>query len=153
MTFGRALSAALVGVALVAVVAAAQAPPDRAQLIAYCKQPASTKLGACSLLLRGGCQFQGGETKPYCGTLSILNALCAYDNPASAQGAGGVCAQYVSYCAQNAATCSVDGNLAWPGWTNSSNLQFQVKRMCDFHNMVRWPFLFYFALRQCRSQA
>ena len=116
------------------VAQSSSAVPDRASLQAYCKKPSSAKLAACSLLLRGGCQFSGGDSKPHCTTLAILDALCKYDNPSDAQQ---LCTPYQSFCSANGSACTADPDVALPSWTNSSVIQNQIKRMCDFHNMVR----------------
>ncbi|KAI9155951.1 hypothetical protein H9P43_009061 [Blastocladiella emersonii ATCC 22665] len=116
---------------LLATHAAAQSPspPSRAALTAFCTPASSNKYGACTLLLRAGCQSDAA--KPGCSTLALLDALCSYDNPPTA--ADTLCRPYLSYCAANPAACAAD--KAWPKWTNSSVFQNQVYRMCKVHNM------------------
>ncbi|KAJ3374452.1 hypothetical protein GGF31_007230 [Allomyces arbusculus] len=100
--------------------------PSRDVLTSFCLATTSTPLGACSLLAQCG----SSTTKPYCSTLSLLDALCNYDNPTT-----DVCTQYQAYCTAKPSDCRADGNTAWPAWTNSTVYQNQIYRMCKVHNM------------------
>ncbi|KNE54110.1 hypothetical protein AMAG_00113 [Allomyces macrogynus ATCC 38327] len=124
--------------ALLALVPAAQARPStsppgsaavaltRDALAAFCSSSTSASLGACSLLSQCGTS----TTKLYCSTLSLLYALCNYDNPTT-----DVCTQYQTYCTAKPSACRADGNTAWPAWSNSTVFQNQIYRMCKVHNM------------------
>ncbi|ORZ32042.1 Ctr copper transporter family-domain-containing protein [Catenaria anguillulae PL171] len=94
-----------------------------------CRPASSNKYAACSFLLRGGCS---DASKPYCNTLAMYNALCAFDNPPDAP-----CKAYTDYCAAagNEGKCAEPANKAWPQWVNSTMFQHQVFRMCNVHNM------------------
>ncbi|KAI9223546.1 Ctr copper transporter family-domain-containing protein [Blastocladiella britannica] len=116
---------------LVATLATAQSLPDRAALTSFCTPSTSNKYGACTLLLRGGCQQD--TTKPYCSTPSLLAALCTFDNPPDA--AANLCTPYSAYCAANPSACTGTSNSVWPGWSNSTVYQNQIRRMCGVHNM------------------
>ncbi|KNE65009.1 hypothetical protein AMAG_10675 [Allomyces macrogynus ATCC 38327] len=100
--------------------------PTRDALAAFCSVSTSVPLGACSLLSQCG----NTATKPYCSTLSLLDALCNYDNPTT-----DVCTQYQEYCTAKPSKCRADGNTVWPAWTNSTVYQNQIYRMCKVHSM------------------
>ncbi|KAJ3355879.1 hypothetical protein GGF32_001785 [Allomyces javanicus] len=100
--------------------------PSRGAVTSFCSATTSTPLGACSLLAQCGTS----TTKPYCSTLSLLDALCNYDNPTT-----DVCTQYQAYCTAKPSECRADGNTAWPAWANSTVYQNQIYRMCKVHNM------------------
>jgi hypothetical protein len=102
--------------------------PPRSNLGAYCTTASNRPLAACSLF-NNLCK---DESKPYCSTLAILNALCSLDNPPSAQDA--LCKPYAAYCTANDKVCKAAP--AWPMFAKTVVYQFQIYKMCSVHNMV-----------------